>query len=263
MLKKFELNGKIALVTGCDSGIGQAMAVGLAEAGADIAGTSNMDSLQWGDTEQQVKALGRNFTGYVVDISNRDGLYRFINEVKANHSIDILVNNAGMILRKPAAELPDEWWDNVMAVNLDAQYILTKEFGKDMIDRGSGKVVFTCSLLSFQGGNKVRRYIAIKSAVTRLVKTFANEWASKGININGIAPGYAATNNTETSGAYPVRSKTILECIPTGRWGEVQDYKGLVVFLASEASTYLSGHVILVDGEWGNRNWLKTTFRKF
>jgi len=250
ILKKFELNGKTALVTGCNTGIGQAMALGLAEAGADIVGTSNTNSINGGDTDHQVKAMGRKFTGYVVDISNRERLYHFINEVKANHSIDIMVNNAGMILRKPVVEYPDEWWDTVMSVNLDAQFILTREFGKDMIERGSGKIIFTCSLLSFQGGINVPGYTASKSAVAGLVKAFANEWASKGINVNGIAPGYVVTNNTEALRADPERSKSILDRIPAGRWGEPQDFKGPVVLLASEAGSYLNGHIMIVDGGW-------------
>src|ERR1041384_7118339 len=194
ILNQFELNGKTALVTGCDTGIGQAMALGLAEAGADIVGASNMESIRGGETEQAVTAMGRKFSAYVVDISNREGLYNFVNEVKANHSIDILFNNAGMILRKPVAEHPDEWWDKVISVNLDAQFLLTREFGKDMIAKGSGKIVFTCSLLSFQGGINVPGYTASKSAVAGLVKAFANEWAGKGVHVNGIAPGYIATN---------------------------------------------------------------------
>ncbi|MDB5190582.1 MAG: family oxidoreductase [Segetibacter sp.] len=250
ILKQFELTGKTALVTGSDTGLGQAMAIALAEAGADVVGASNVEAIKGGDTEKAITGLGRKFTGYVVDISNRDSLYSFINEVKANHSIDILINNAGMILRKPVAEHPDEWWDKVISVNLDAQFILTREFGKDMIERGSGKIVFTCSLLSFQGGINVPGYTASKSAVAGLVKAFANEWASKGINVNGIAPGYIATNNTEALRADPERSKSILDRIPAGRWGEPKDFKGPVVFLTSEAGSYLNGHVMVVDGGW-------------
>ena len=250
IINQFELKGKTALITGSDTGLGQAMAIALAEAGADIVGASNVEAIRGGDTETKVKALGRSFKGYVVDISNREGLYQFINEVKSNHQVDILVNNAGMILRKPVAEHPDEWWDKVISVNLDAQFLLTREFGKDMISRGEGKIVFTCSLLSFQGGINVPGYTASKSAVAGLVKAFANEWASKGINVNGIAPGYFATNNTEALRADPVRSKSILERIPAGRWGEPQDLKGPVVFLCSPAGAYVNGAVLLVDGGW-------------
>jgi 2-dehydro-3-deoxy-D-gluconate 5-dehydrogenase len=250
VLNQFELKGKTALVTGSDTGLGQAMAIALAEAGADIVGASNVEAIKGGDTEKAVTELGRKFTPYVIDISNREALYNFINEVKANHNIDILINNAGMILRKPVAEHPDDWWDKVISVNLDAQFLLTREFGKDMIARGSGKVVFTCSLLSFQGGINVPGYTASKSAVAGLVKAFANEWASKGINVNGIAPGYIATNNTQALREDADRSKAILERIPAARWGEPKDFKGPVVFLCSEASSYMNGHVMLVDGGW-------------
>lgn len=250
ILNQFELKGKTALVTGSDTGLGQAMAIALAEAGADIVGASNVPAIKGGDTEKAIVALGRKFTGYVVDISNREELYAFINKVKANHSIDILINNAGMILRKPVAEHPDEWWDKVIAVNQTAQFILTREFGKDMLEKGDGKIVFTCSLLSFQGGINVPGYTASKSSVAGLVKAFANEWAGKGINVNGIAPGYIATNNTKALREDPVRSKAILERIPAGRWGEPSDFKGPVVFLSSDASAYMNGHVMVVDGGW-------------
>ena len=238
------------MVTGSDTGLGQAMAIALAEAGADIVGASNVEAIKGGDTEQAVTALGKKFAGYVVDISNRDGLYSFINEVKANHSIDILINNAGMILRKPVAEHSDEWWDKVIDVNLNAQFIITREFGKDMIEKGAGKIVFTCSLLSFQGGINVPGYTASKSAVAGLVKAFANEWASKGINVNGIAPGYIATNNTTALRADAERSNSILERIPAGRWGEPSDFKGPVVFLSSAAGSYVNGTILVVDGGW-------------
>jgi 2-dehydro-3-deoxy-D-gluconate 5-dehydrogenase len=250
ILSQFELKGKTALVTGSDTGLGQAMAIALAEAGADIVGASNVEAIKGGDTEKAVTQLGRKFSAYFVDISNREGLYAFINEVKTNHTIDILINNAGMILRKPVAEHPDEWWDKVIAVNLNAQFIITREFGKDMIARGSGKVVFTCSLLSFQGGINVPGYTASKSAVAGLVKAFANEWASKGVNVNGIAPGYIATNNTTALREDPERSKAILDRIPAARWGEPKDFKGPVVFLCSEAGAYVNGHIMVVDGGW-------------
>src|SRR5688500_6912590 len=204
IINEFELKGKTALVTGSDTGLGQAMAIALAEAGADIVGASNVEAIRGGDTESKVKALGRSFKGYVVDISNREGLYQFINEVKSNHQVDILVNNAGMIMRKPVAEHPDEWWDKVISVNLDAQFVLTREFGKDMISRGGGKIVFTCSLLSFQGGINVPGYTASKSAVAGRVKAFAHAWASKGRDVTGVTTGCFASYNTGT-----VRSMTI------------------------------------------------------
>jgi 2-deoxy-D-gluconate 3-dehydrogenase len=244
---QFNLSGKTALVTGSNTGLGQAMATGLAEAGADIVGASSKGG---GDTERMITGLGKKYTDYAVDISNREGLYAFINKVKANHAIDILVNNAGMILRKPVAEHSDEWWDKVMSVNLDAQFILAREFGKDMIEHGMGKIIFTCSLLSFQGGINVPGYTASKSAVAGLVKAFSNEWASKGVNVNGIAPGYIATNNTSALREDPDRSKSILARIPAGRWGEPGDFKGPVVFLASAASAYVNGTILTVDGGW-------------
>jgi 2-deoxy-D-gluconate 3-dehydrogenase len=153
-------------------------------------------------------------------------------------------------MRKPVAEHPDEWWDKVIAINLDAQFILAREFGRDMITRGGGKIVFTCSLLSFQGGITVPGYTASKSAVAGLVKAFANEWASKGVNVNGIAPGYITTKNTEALRGDPDRSKSILDRIPAGRWGETDDFKGPVVFLSSAASSYMNGHIMVVDGGW-------------
>ncbi|GAB4041471.1 SDR family NAD(P)-dependent oxidoreductase [Spirosoma gilvum] len=251
VLEQFNLAGKTALVTGSDTGLGQAMAIALAEAGADIISTANTGDLS--DTQKAVTELGRQFSGYKVDLSDREGLYQFINSVKAAHSVDILVNNAGMILRKPVAEHPDDWWDKVIAVNLDAQFILAREFGKDMIAKGAGKVIFTCSLLSFQGGITVPGYTASKSAVAGLVKAFSNEWASKGVNVNGIAPGYIATNNTAALRADPDRSKSILDRIPAGRWGDPSDFKGPIVFLASDAGAYVHGTLLTVDGGWMGR----------
>lgn len=253
-LNLFDLQGKTALVTGCNRGIGQAMALGLAEAGADIIGVASSESIRGGGTEKQVLALGRKFTPYVADLSDRAALYQFVSDVKQNHpSVDILINNAGMILRKPVSEHPDEWWDKVLSVNLDAQFILAREFGKDMIERGRGKIIFTCSLLSFQGGINVPGYTASKSAVGGLVKAFANEWAGKGVNVNGIAPGYVETDNTEALRNDPVRSKSILERIPAGRWGAAADFKGPVVFLASDAAAYVHGTILTVDGGWMGR----------
>lgn len=250
ILNQFRLDGKTALVTGSDTGLGQAMAIALAEAGADVVGASNVDAIRGGETEKAVKALGRRFEGFVVDISNREELYQFINNVKATYAIDILVNNAGMIMRKPVAEHPDEWWDKVISVNLDAQFLLTREFGKEMVQRGSGKVVFTCSLLSFQGGINVPGYTASKSAVAGLVRAFANEWGGKGVNVNGIAPGYIATNNTQALREDADRSKAILDRIPIGRWGQPQDFAGPVVFLCSPAGGYVNGEILVVDGGW-------------
>jgi 2-deoxy-D-gluconate 3-dehydrogenase len=250
----FNLTGKTALVTGGNKGIGKGMAIGLAEAGADIIVVSGSVELQGSEIEQQVTALGRKFKAYQANLSNREGLYEFIIKLTAeNPRIDILINNAGTIMRKPAAEHPDEYWDNVLSLNLDAPFILARELGKHMIANGGGKIIFTCSLLSFQGGINVPGYAASKGALASLVKALANEWASKGINVNGIAPGYIATDNTEALRNDPDRSKSILDRIPAGRWGESEDFKGPAVFLASEAGSYVSGHLLTVDGGWMGR----------
>ena len=247
-LDLFDLSGKTAVVTGCDTGLGQGMAIALAEAGANIIGISVVGDAN--ETKTAIEAAGRKFAYHRVDISDREQLYSFINEVTAKEKIDILVNNAGIIMRKPAAEHPDEYWDKVIAINLDAQFILGREFGKHMIGKGSGKIIFTCSLLSFQGGVNVPGYTASKSAVAGLVRAFANEWASKGVCVNGIAPGYIATNNTQALREDAARSKSILERIPIGRWGLPDDFKGPVVFLASSASDYVNGTILFVDGGW-------------
>ncbi|HRI25503.1 MAG TPA: 2-dehydro-3-deoxy-D-gluconate 5-dehydrogenase KduD [Ferruginibacter sp.] len=250
----FNLSGRIALVTGCNKGIGKAMAIGLAEAGADIIGVSANMPLSGSEVEKEINALGRNFKPYQCDFSDRTSLKNFIEKVTAeNVRIDILVNNAGMILRDPAAEHSDEYWDKVIAVNLDAQFILTREIGKKMISQGNGKIIFTASLLSFQGGINVPGYAASKGAIASLIKAFANEWASQGINVNGIAPGYIATDNTEALRNDPERSKSILSRIPSGRWGEPDDFKGATVFLASKASDYMNGTIVTVDGGWMGR----------
>jgi len=249
----FSLSAKTALVTGCDRGIGQAMAVALAEAGANIIGVSrHLD--EEGETAKAIRSLNRSFKAYQTDLSDRDSLYAFINAVKKEHPpVDILINNAGIIMRKPAAEHPDEYWDKVLSVNLDAQFILTREFGKDMIARGAGKIIFTCSMLSYQGGINVPGYTASKSAVAGLVKAFANEWASKGVNVNGIAPGYIETDNTKALREDEARNKAILERIPAGRWGTPDDFKGAIVFLCSNAAAYVNGTILNVDGGWQAR----------
>ena len=252
--KQFDLSGKVALVTGCNRGIGKGMALGLAEAGADIIGVSGSIELSGSAVEKEVNALGRKFKACRADFSDRDSVYAFINKVKAEHSrIDILVNNAGTIMRKPAAEHPDEYWDKVIAVNLDSQFIMAREFGKDMLTNGYGKIIFTCSLLSFQGGITVPGYAASKGALASLVKALANEWASKGVNVNGIAPGYIATDNTQALREDEERNKSILARIPAGRWGHPDDFKGPVVFLASDAASYVHGTILTVDGGWMGR----------
>lgn len=250
----FDLTGKLALVTGCNRGIGKAMAIGLAEAGADIIGVSGSLQASGSEIGREITALGRSFKAYAADLSDREALYAFIRQLQQdNPVIDILVNNAGTILRKPAAEHPDEYWDNVLALNLDAPFILAREIGKKMIERGSGKIIFTCSLLSFQGGIQVPGYAASKGALSSLVKALANEWASKGVTVNGIAPGYITTDNTEALRNDPERSVSILSRIPAARWGEPEDFKGPAVFLASEASAYVNGTILVVDGGWMGR----------
>ncbi|MEO9022845.1 MAG: SDR family oxidoreductase [Ginsengibacter sp.] len=249
----FDLTGKTALVTGCSRGIGEAMALGLAEAGANIIGVSG--TLKPGsDAEKATKKIGREFTPYAIDLGNRKELYASIEKIKSVHPvIDILINNAGIIKRDPAVVHTDEDWDDVLNVNLDAAFILAREFGKEMIKRKSGKIIFTCSLLSFQGGINVPGYAASKGAIASLVKALANEWASKGVNVNGIAPGYIATSNTQALRADEERSKSILDRIPAGRWGEPDDFKGPVVFLSSSASDYVDGEILTVDGGWMGR----------
>ncbi|MCL4639133.1 MULTISPECIES: SDR family oxidoreductase [Olivibacter] len=254
MLNKFDLKGKLALVSGCKRGIGKAMAIALAEAGADIIGVSATLELSDSTVAKEVTALGRKFYAYQCDFSNRNAIYQFIAKVKADHeSIDILVNNAGNILRKPAAEHPDEYWDEIIAINQTAQFIITREFGKDMVQRGSGKIIFTASLLTFQGGINVPGYAASKGAVGQLTKAFANEWAGSGVNVNAIAPGYIATDNTSALRADEERSQSILARIPAGRWGDPDDFKGPTVFLASKAADYVHGTILTVDGGWMGR----------
>ncbi len=253
-LDLFRLDGKTALVTGCKRGIGKAMAIALAEAGADIIGVSASLEASGSEVERAVQGLGREFRGYQADFADRAALRGFITQVQRDYpQIDILVNNAGSILRKPAAEHPDEYWDKILEINLTAQFILSREIGKTMVARGAGKIIFTASLLTFQGGITVPGYAASKGGVGQLAKALANEWAGKGVNVNAIAPGYIATDNTEALRNDPVRSKQIMDRIPAGRWGNPDDFKGPVVFLASAASDYMHGSVLLVDGGWMGR----------
>jgi len=250
----FNLSGKTALVTGCNKGIGRSMALGLAEAGADIIGVSASIELEGSAIGKDVQLLGRRFQAYQADLTSREALYVFLGKLKAeNPVIDILINNAGMILRAPAAEHSDEYWDRVLSINLDAAFILARELGREMITRKSGKIIFTCSLLSFQGGINVPGYAASKGALSSLVKALANEWAPKGVNVNGIAPGYISTDNTEALRNDPVRSKSILDRIPAARWGTPDDFKGPAIFLASGAADYVHGTILTVDGGWMGR----------
>jgi 2-deoxy-D-gluconate 3-dehydrogenase len=253
-LDLFKLDGKLALVTGCKRGIGQAMALALAEAGADIIGVSASLELSGSEVEKQVRALGKDFRAYQCDFADRQALYDFIHQVKTDFSaVDILVNNAGTILRKPAAEHPDAYWDQVIEVNLNAQFILSREFGQDMVARGHGKIIFTASLLAFQGGINVPGYAASKGGLGQLTKALSNEWAGSGVQVNAIAPGYISTDNTKALRNDPLRNEAILERIPAGRWGQADDFKGPIVFLASAASDYVNGEILVVDGGWMGR----------
>lgn len=254
ILDQFRLDGKVALVTGCRRGIGKAMAVALAEAGADVVGVSASLEPSGSEVEKAVEGAGSHFRGYACDFSDREALHEFIRQTKTDVPvIDILINNAGTILRKPAAEHPDEYWDKVVEVDLNAQFILAREFGKEMLQRSSGKIIFTASLLSFQGGITVPGYAASKGGIVTLTMALSNEWAAQGVNVNAIAPGYIRTDNTRALQEDPERNPAILARIPAGRWGEPGDLKGAVVFLASEASNYVNGTTLVVDGGWMGR----------
>ena len=254
ILEQFNLSGKTALVTGCKRGIGRAMAIGLAEAGADILGVSASLETEGSEVEKEILALGRKFKGYACDFSDRVALHNFINQLTSDYpKIDILVNNAGTILRAPAAEHSDNYWDQVIEVNLNAQFILSRELGKQMLEQGGGKIIFIASLLTFQGGITVPGYAASKGGIGQLIMALSNEWAGKGVLVNAIAPGYIATDNTQALQDNPERNQAILARIPAGRWGEPDDFKGPIVFLASAASDYMSGHTMVVDGGWMGR----------
>ncbi|MEG3598535.1 MAG: SDR family oxidoreductase [Pseudomonadota bacterium] len=250
----FDLSGKTALVTGCKRGIGRDMAEALAAAGADIIGVSATLEEQGSAVGAAITAMGRQFSGHAVDFSIRGALTDFAARLEADGTVpDILVNNAGTIKRHPAAEHPTDWWDEVLEVNLSAQFLLSREIGRGMVARGSGKIIFTASLLTFQGGITVPGYAASKGGIGQLTKALANEWASKGVNVNAIAPGYIATDNTEALRNDEARYKAILERIPQGRWGMPEDFAGPAVFLASSASDYVNGEILTVDGGWMGR----------
>lgn len=248
----FDLTGTTAVVTGVKRGIGLAIAEALASAGADIIGVSTTLEPEGSTAQQRVEALGRRFTAHQADFADRAAVTALAAELAAG-SVDILVNNAGTIERTPAADHPIELWDRVLAVNLDSQFILSQAVGRSMIERGRGKIIFTASLLSFQGGINVPGYTASKSAIAGLTKALANEWAGKGVNVNAVAPGYIATDNTQALQDDPDRSRSILERIPAGRWGAASDLGGAAVFLASRASDYVSGVTLPVDGGWLGR----------
>ena len=248
----FDLTGKTALVTGVKRGIGRGMAEALAAAGADIIGVSASLELSGSAIEKSVTDLGRSFTAHSCDFADRAAVTEFAQKM-GETAPDILINNAGTILRKPAAEHGDDLWDEVIEVNLNAQFVLSREIGRAMVARGSGKIIFTASLLTFQGGITVPGYAASKGAIGQLTKALANEWAAQGVNVNAIAPGYIATDNTQALQDDPARSKSILERIPAGRWGRPQDFGGPAVFLSSSASDYVHGTILTVDGGWMGR----------
>ena len=248
--KLYDLNGKTALITGASRGIGEAIAIAMAQCGADIICTSH-NFPDNSKAEKEAKKCNKNFSKYNVDLSCKEAIYTFLQELKEKETpIDILVNNAGTILRKPLTEHDDDTWEKVLSINLDAPFILAREIGKEMVARGRGKIIFTCSMLSYQGGINVAGYTASKSAVAGLVRAFANEWAAKGLNINGIAPGYIATENTSPLREDENRNKAIIERIPAGHWGTPEDLTGAYLFLSSTAANYINGAILNVDGGW-------------
>ena len=249
----FDLSGKVALVTGASRGLGAAMALALAEAGADVAVHASENPPV--ATASAIAATGRQARSFLANLARREETKRLVPDVvEAYGRLDILVNNAGTIQRAPAAQHPDEMWDEVIAVNLSSVFLLSRAAGAHMIARGAGgKIVNVASLLSFQGGITVPGYAAAKGGVAQLTKALANEWAGQRVNVNAIAPGYMKTDNTTALRADALRSRQIGERIPAGRWGEPEDLSGAVVFLASRASDYVNGHVLVVDGGWLGR----------
>jgi 2-deoxy-D-gluconate 3-dehydrogenase len=246
----FSLEGKVVLVTGASRGLGQAMAIGFAAAGADVAG---LDVIPCSETSEQVQALGKRFIDVSCDLSKAgsDDASQVIQDVVAElGSLDILLNNAGIIRRAPIFEFSEAFWDDVLQINLKAVFLLSQAAARQMAEQGGGKIINIASMLSFQGGILVPSYTAAKSGVAGVTKAFANELASHNINVNAIAPGYMATDNTAPLRADETRNKAILERIPAGRWGDPSDLQGTAVFLASSASDYLNGAIIPVDGGW-------------
>jgi 2-dehydro-3-deoxy-D-gluconate 5-dehydrogenase len=252
MTAAFDLSGRLAVVTGAQRGIGRAMAAALAEAGADVIGVSQSIPLSGSAVEQDVRDQGREFEAIRCDFADRDAV-RDLGERLAARPVDILVNNAGVIRRSPAAEHPQEWWDEVLQVDLSSPFALTQALARGMLDRGHGRIIFTASLLSFQGGITVPGYAAAKSGISGLTKALSNEWSGRGVTVNAIAPGYIATDNTQALQDDPERSRSILDRIPSGRWGRPDDLAGATVFLASPAAAYVSGIVLPVDGGWLGR----------
>ncbi|MBG0790036.1 MAG: 2-dehydro-3-deoxy-D-gluconate 5-dehydrogenase KduD [Desulfovibrionaceae bacterium] len=249
MLDQFKLDGKVAIVTGCNRGIGKGMALGLAEAGADIAGVFHSTAT---GVEEEITAMGRRFYGIQADLGDPGRVRSIVDKAVAELGrVDILVNNAGIIRRNPALTFTEEDWDQVMTVNLKSLFFLSQAAAGQMVrQEGGGKIINVASMLSFQGGVLVSSYTASKSGVMGLTRLLANEWAEKGIQVNAIAPGYIATDNTAPLRADKVRNEQILARIPAGRWGDPDDLKGCVVFLASNASDYVNGYTVAVDGGW-------------
>ena len=245
----FRLDGQVALITGCGRGIGLAMADALAEAGADIIGLSaslNPESSAVGDA---VRKRGRRFSGYRCDLSDRHAVDLMLEGILSQHpEIDVLVNNAGIVRRSPAEIHSDEIWDTVLEVNLSAAFRVSRRIGTTMLERGKGTIISTASVLSDQGGLNVASYAASKAGLANLTRSLANEWAGRGVRVNAIAPGYVKTEMTEVLQSDPVRSRQILERIPAGRFGSSDDLRGPVVFLASDASRYVHGETLVVDG---------------
>ena len=253
ILNSFALTGRTALVTGASRGLGQAIAVALAEAGADVVSASTSPD-GCAETASAIRERGREAWQVAADLSNREAVEQMARDAEERAGrIDILVNNAGTIRRHPAAEFPVEDWDHVLRTNLDAVFLLCRRFGAAMIERGEGKIINIASLLSFTGGITVPAYTASKHGVAGLTKAFANEWSRHNVQVNAIAPGYFRTDNTLPLQDNSERAKAISDRIPAGRWGEPADLAGAAVFLASQASDYVSGHILLVDGGWTAR----------
>jgi 2-deoxy-D-gluconate 3-dehydrogenase len=252
MSGQFDLTGLTAVVTGASRGIGFAMAEALAIAGADIVGVSATLPASGSAIEGAVTGHGRSFTGIAADFGDRASVEALAGRLAAER-IDILVNNAGTIERAPAADHPLDSWDRVLEVNLSSQFVLTQAIARGMLERRRGKIIFTASLLSFQGGINVPGYAAAKSGIAGLTRALSNEWAASGVTVNAIAPGYIATDNTQALRDDQERSAAILSRIPAGRWGDAGDLAGATVFLASAASDYVSGIVLPVDGGWLGR----------
>ncbi|MBW7981894.1 2-dehydro-3-deoxy-D-gluconate 5-dehydrogenase KduD [Enterobacillus tribolii] len=249
ILDNFSLAGKVAIVTGCDTGLGQGMAIGLAEAGCDIVGINIVDPK---DTIEKVTALGRRFLNLTANLGDMHVIPELLEKAVAEYGhIDILVNNAGIIRRQDAIAFSEKDWDDVMNLNIKTVFFMSQAVAKQFIAQGKGgKIINIASMLSFQGGIRVPSYTASKSAVMGVTRLMANEWAKHNINVNAIAPGYMSTNNTQQLRADEARSREILDRIPADRWGLPQDLKGPVVFLSSSASDYVNGYTLAVDGGW-------------